>query len=273
MQFVFPILFAAAFDDLIKLAVMSVFVVFWILRQIAEAKKAAKAPRPPQPPVQPPQQAAQGDAVQGPAAADPMRAQVDAFLRRASGQSSGAPAGGGAAGPAMQKPRTPAMPNRDSIEILLGNEPVPANRPPLSEPLRQPETARQAPAPQSAATQLAQRSPRPPQRNSAARSKSVADHVAENVISAVDQIRNEVSHLGDRVAQADRQFSTQLQQKFDHEIGTLGDRHAERMQDQQQPVAAPVNPAVQIANLLASPDGMRQAVVINEVLRRPEERW
>jgi hypothetical protein len=259
-------LFAAAMDDLIKLAVMSVFVVFWILRQIAEAKKAAKAPRPPQ---QPPKQAGEGGAAQAPAATDPLRAQVDAFLRRAQGeQGPGAPVGGAVA---AQKPARPAMPDRDSIEILLGNEPVAANRPPLSEPLRRMNTP--APSPPRPAPPRPPRPTRSPQRTTSQRPKSVADHVAENVTSAIDQIRQDVSHLGERVAATDRQFDTQLQQKFDHEIGTLGDRHAARMQDQDQPVAGPVNPAIVIATLLANPDGMRQAMVINEVLRRPEERW
>jgi hypothetical protein len=266
MQSVLPMLFAAAMDDLIKLALMSVFVVFWILRQIAEAKKAAKAPRPPQ---LSPKQAGEGDAAQAPAVTDPLRAQVDAFLRRSQGEQGQAVPAGGAV--AAQKPARPTTPNRDSIEILLGNEPVAANRSPLSEPLRQtitstPSSTRPAPP----------RPPRPtrsPQRTTSARPKSVADHVAENVTSAVDQIRQEVSHLGERVTAVDRQFDTQLQQKFDHEIGTLGDRHAARVLDQDQPVVGPVNPAVIIATLLANPDGMRQAMVINEVLRRPEERW
>jgi hypothetical protein len=267
MQSVLPMLLAAAMDDLIKLAVMSVFVVFWVLRQIAEAKKAAKAPRPPQPP---PKQAGEGDAAQAPAATDPLRAQVDAFLRRAQGeQGQAAPAGGAVA---VQKPPRPATPSRDSIEILLGNEPVVANRSLLSEPLRQ-STAQSTPSPTRAAPPRPPRPTRSSQRTTSQRPKSVADHVAENVTSAVEQIRQEVSHLGERVTAVDRQFDSQLQQKFDHEIGTLGDRHAARVQDQDQPVAGPVNPAVIIATLLANPDGMRQAMVINEVLRRPEERW
>jgi hypothetical protein len=267
--FAAPLLLAALLDDLLKLIVPSVFVVFWVLSQIAEAKKKAKAPRPVQPPQQP---AGQGDAAQGRAAADPLREQVDAFLRRAGGQAPVAPAGGGAAGPAMQKPRPPATPNRDSIEILLGNEPVAANRPPLSEPLREMASTRSTPSSPVPAPPRRQRTPRPPQRGIAPQQQSVADHVAEHVTSAVRQISEEAAHLGDRVAESDRQFNTQLQQKFDHEIGTLGDRHALRVQDQ-QPAAAPVNPAVQIATLLASPDGMRQAMILNEVLRRPEERW
>jgi hypothetical protein len=269
MHFVFPFLFAALLDDLLKLVVPFVFLIFWVLSQIAEAKKKAKAPpRPAQPPVPPSQQ---GQAAQGPPAADPLREQVDAFLRRASGQAPAAPMGAGA-GPVVQNRPRPATPDRDSIEILLGNEPVAANRQPLSEPLSVSSSSKPTPpSPPKPAPPRPQRTQRS-QRVTAPRPKSVAEHVNENVTSAVNQIREEVSRLGERVVAADRQFDTQMQQKFDHEIGSLGDRHAERVQDQ-QPAVGPVNPAVIIATLLANPDGMRQAMIINEVLRRPEERW
>ncbi|HEY4232567.1 MAG TPA: hypothetical protein VGM76_04020 [Lacipirellulaceae bacterium] len=266
MHIIFPTLFAALLDDLLKLIVPSVFVVFWVLSQIAEAKKKAKAPRP----AQPPQPVGQAGAAQGQVAADPLREQVDAFLRRARDQAPAAPEGGGAAGAVMQKPRPMATPNRDSIEILLGNEPVAANRLSPSEPIRETASTRSSPSPP--APPRRQRTPAPPQRAAGQLGKSVSEHVADHVTSAVRQISDEAERLGERVAAVDRQFDTQLQQKFDHEIGTLGDRYASRVQDQ-QPAAAAVNPAVLIANLLGSPDGMRQAIVLNEVLRRPEERW
>jgi hypothetical protein len=275
MHIVFPLIFAAMLDELLKLVVPFVFLIFWVLSQIADAKKKAKAPRPAQPPVPSSKPAEKGNAQQAGAANDPMRAQVDAFLRRASGQTPTVAAGGAAAGAVLQNQRPAAAPNRDSIEILFGNDPASANRPPLSEPPRE-LAARSAPAtppaPSAPPPPRPQRTPRPPQRTAVPRSKSVADHVDEYVTSAARQISEEAARLGDRVTQGDRQFNSQLQQKFDHEIGTFGDRRTERAPDQ-QPIAAPVNPAVTIATLLANADGMRQAMIINEVLRRPEERW
>jgi hypothetical protein len=277
MHIAFPVVFAAMLDELLKLVVPFVFLIFWVLSQIAEAKKKAKSPRPAQPPVPSSKPAEIGNAPQAGAANDPLRAQVDAFLRRAGGQAPAAAAGGAAAGAAVQNPRPAAVPNRDSIEILFGNDPASANRPPLSQPPLDMAT-RSAPSLPTPSTPPVPTPPRPqrtsrsPQRAAAPRSKSVADHVDEYVTSTARQMSEEAARLGDRVTQGDRQFNSQLQQKFDHEIGTFGDRRNERAQEQ-QPVAAPVNPAVTIATLLANADGMRQAMIINEVLRRPEERW
>ena len=276
MHVEFPLMFAAMLDELLKLVVPFVFLIFWVLSQIAEAKKKAKAPRPAQPPIAPSKPAEKMNPPPGGAPNDPLRAQVDAFLRRAGGQAPGA-AGGAAVGAAVQNPRPAAAPNRDSIEILFGNDPASANKPPLSQPPRD-MAARSAPpssppsVPAMPAPPRPQRAQRSPQRAAAPRGKSVADHVNEHVAAAARQISEEAARLGDRVTQGDRQFASQLQQKFDHEIGTFGDRRTEPAQDQPA-AAAPVNPAVTIAALLGNADGMRQAMILNEVLRRPEERW
>jgi len=63
-----------------------------------------------------------------------------------------------------------------------------------------------------------------------------------------------------------------LQHKFDHGLGSLDARHASRMEEQKPTETAP-SQAAQMAALLSSPDGIRQAIVLNEILRRPEERW
>jgi hypothetical protein len=87
-------------------------------------------------------------------------------------------------------------------------------------------------------------------------------------------MRKDVSQLGERVSAVDRDFDTQLHQKFDHEIGTLGDRHLASMPDQQQDTTVVASgPIVEIAAMLATGEGVRQAVVLNEILRRPQERW
>jgi hypothetical protein len=100
----------------------------------------------------------------------------------------------------------------------------------------------------------------------------VAEHVAEHVADSTRQFSEEVSHLGERVKQADEQFDIQLQQKFDHELSSLAERRAP--QTQAEAAVAPVpSQAAQIAALLASTDGVRQAIVLNEILRRPEDRW
>ena len=100
----------------------------------------------------------------------------------------------------------------------------------------------------------------------------MADHVAERVGTASETFQKEVADLGSRVKQADAQFDVQLHQKFDHELSRFGDKSAAAT----SPPTAPVetkSPAAQIAALLASADGVRQAVVLNEILNRPTDRW
>jgi hypothetical protein len=264
-----PLLLAALLEELLKLVVPFVFLIFWVLSQIAEAKKKAKA-QPRQPAFPPLQSADKAKAALARAPGDPLREQVDTFLRRAAGAASADPNGAAVAGVEMQKAAL-SSPNRDTIEILLAKDPAATSRPALgslsrtSEPLR--PSGPQAP-PRRA------RAPRPPQRAGTSGSKSVSEHVAEHVVSTVEQMRKDVSQLGERVAAVDREFDTQMHQKFDHEIGTLGDRHLESMQEQpSEAKVAAASPIAEIAALLATGDGVRQAVVLNEILRRPQERW
>jgi hypothetical protein len=96
--------------------------------------------------------------------------------------------------------------------------------------------------------------------------------VASHVGAAVTEIRQEVSHLGEAVITADKQFDVQLQQKFDHQLGSLRQQQLTPLQDPR--LAPPVDtPASQIVAMLTNPAGVRQAIVVNEILRRPEDRW
>ena len=96
--------------------------------------------------------------------------------------------------------------------------------------------------------------------------------MAENVAGATERFREEVSHLGLRVKHADEQFDVQLQQKFDHDVGSLTESRSADAYEQKAASAAD-SPAAQIAAMLTTPEGARQAIVLNEILRRPEEQW
>lgn len=254
MNHQFPHLLAAGWNELISVLVGLLFLVFWVLGQIADVKK--KRAQPPRPPAVPPVPGGPQAAPRAqPAPVQPVRAQVDEFLRRALQQ--GQPQGARPAPP----PRPPVR--RDEIEVLVDDEPA---RTPLAEPLRPMGGAAAAPPP----IQPPRRHPL--RRVALGRPQSVAEHVAAHVGSAVEQIREEVSHLGESVITADEQFDVQLQHKFDHKLGALSARHTSRVEDQQAAVKADT-PASQIAAMLASPEGVRQAIVVNEILRRPEERW
>jgi hypothetical protein len=85
----------------------------------------------------------------------------------------------------------------------------------------------------------------------------------------VKAIAQQADALGDDVALADERMEAHLHSRFDHKLGTL------------MPEASVVSKQVSQANdatkefreLLMRPGGMRQLIIANEILRRPEERW
>src|SRR5690606_8074379 len=81
-------------------------------------------------------------------------------------------------------------------------------------------------------------------------------------------IRQPAPRLGEEVAQADDRMQAQLQQKFDHRVGTLAP-----VTTAAPKTAAAATAAREFRELLARPGGMRQIIIANEILRRPEERW
>ena len=86
-------------------------------------------------------------------------------------------------------------------------------------------------------------------------------------------VGDQASRLGQTIIQDDQQFDQQLKAKFDRTVGTLtgsGVAEAERATAAANEAA---RPASQIATLLASPDGVQQAIIVNEILRRPSDRW
>jgi hypothetical protein len=248
---------AARFEDLLKILPVFLFLIFWVMGQIAEAKKKARAAKtgPQVPPIP-------GNKEAAAAPPDPLRQQVDEFLRRAGGQ---APAPPAAAEAMATKTARPGNADRDRIEILVASDSASPMRPTTLPP----RGAAAAPPPLPSQTQALSRAQRPPRRPR----QSVAEHVAEHVTSAVKQMGDETARLGERVASVDRQFGAQLQQRFDHEIGTFADRRNARPTDAQPAAQSAENPVLEMAKLLSSGDGMRQAVVLNEIFRRPEERW
>jgi hypothetical protein len=242
--------------DIGELLVGLVALIFVIIRQLFEANKNANANRA-KPPVIP--QPQNPNKAPGPVAgqqADPLRAQVEEFLRRA-----GRP-------PQQNQPRPQSGP-ASQIEVLL--TPVQPEQRTMGQPLRQAEW-RQTPAsvaapPQSAAgTERARNAAR----NKPRKRKSVAEHVAEQVTSRAESLGAQASKLGQRIAAEDQQFDTQIKAKFDHAVGTLGGSGS--TSTEQSPLSADT-PAAQLAAMLANPGGIRQAVLVNEILRRPSDRW
>jgi hypothetical protein len=97
----------------------------------------------------------------------------------------------------------------------------------------------------------------------------VASHVQQHLNSR--EFDQRASQLGS-VDQEERAFEAHVHQTFDHQVGHL----ATRSEEPAPGVAAPAAPAVSsqtVAALLANPQNLRGAVVLNEILQRPTERW
>ena len=101
-------------------------------------------------------------------------------------------------------------------------------------------------------------------------SGNVAEHVRTRGAS-----RN-ISTLGSRsldsqVAQADENLEEHVHDVFDHQLGRLGDTPGETAK--KSGAAIPPTAAAGLAAMLANPGRIRQAIVLSEILQRPEHRW
>ena len=88
------------------------------------------------------------------------------------------------------------------------------------------------------------------------------------------------AQLGQEVAEADEQMEAHIHEKFDHQIGTLKSTLAKTPIPQQEHVQSHDDISTiegtlgkQLASLLKNRDGMRRAIVLSEILTRPEDRW
>lgn len=227
--------------------------VLWGIKQIADATKQGQQP---EKAAEPPRQAeavAPRPAARPGEQADPLRSQVEEFLRRS--------------GRAPQADR--GQPARRDIEVLIDEESVP--RRVAGEPVR----PAAAPIPAAASAPRPTPTPtadiRPVRRSVTPKTRrTLAERAVERAAIRADKVAEMGSHLGQRIIQDDHQFDAQLKAKFDHTIGTLGGSSAAAVK---QVPAPPDSPAGRIAAMLASPSGVRQAIVLNEIFNRPSDRW
>jgi hypothetical protein len=253
-----PHILLADIGEVIGAAVGLIALVLWVIQRIAEASKAMR----PQPArgADGPMEAELQPAGQQPVGqqADPLRNQVEEFLRRAGGQQGNQ--GGG--------PQRRMSPSQD-VEVLLGEESLSERRLPSSQ-LR---PAGQRPAARSTAPKQPAPSDQRPARRSVVpkKRKSLAERADERSAARAKNLERQVSSLGKRVIEEDQQFDTELKAKFDHTVGTLADQTT--VSPVELTPAEPSSSAVQIAAMLANPDGVRQAIILNEILNRPSDRW
>jgi hypothetical protein len=98
-----------------------------------------------------------------------------------------------------------------------------------------------------------------------------------------EEFTKRTTQLGSEVAQADKEIDDHLHQVFDHHVSKLEFVPGEAATPpvvvgpveltEQSLLDIPATFATGLTDLLADPDSVRQAIVLNEVLHRPEERW
>jgi hypothetical protein len=129
----------------------------------------------------------------------------------------------------------------------------------------------------------ARRPPPPPVQAEVVGERPVGGQVGQHVAQYLDeeQFQRRESQLGKEVAQADRQIDQHLQQVFSHPVSkleavpgeTAGPPTAAGPSGAEETSEASADVAAGLFNLLSTPDSLRQAILLNEILQRPEERW
>lgn len=129
-------------------------------------------------------------------------------------------------------------------------------------------------------------SPTQPVRVEAATEPPVGGQVEEHVKKYLDvqAFSRRSEELGEEVAQqVDREIDQHLHQVFDHRVSQLelvgGEAAAPpaatfEASDTTEDAAAESTPvAVGVLDLIGNPESLRQAIILNEILQRPEARW
>lgn len=129
-------------------------------------------------------------------------------------------------------------------------KPPPAQRPPqrLEEVISEVEIVDAAPRP--------------------AREQGVAEHVRSYINTS--DIAEHAEHLGERIQNVDERVADRLGEKFDREVARLDDGNS--VTDQSHSPADRGQASVvsqDLIQMLSSPQSLRQAILVSEILRRP----
>jgi len=242
-------------DDVVRILIIVFFIVIpavsALIGKLKEAQKeAAKRARGGGAPGGPKPRAPQAGARRP----DAVRDEVAEFLRRAQGR-------GGAreAGP-PRAPRQPAQP--------LPQAPPPARPQPPPRP------------PKPAFRPLAPRVEEPLEVVEVVEEQELGTGVSRHVQQYLGgkEIDKHARRLGEEVVESDERLEEHLHKAFDHDLGRLGHLPGEAPQaesDQSAPAGPelPATAAAGFAALMSEATSAGQAIIFNEILRRPEDRW
>ncbi len=169
-----------------------------------------------------------------------MARDIEEFLRKAAERRKQAQQGGGQPA-APQRPAQPApVPQQRPVA------PPPAQRQPYSPPPTTP--SRQPPQRQPVEAEVVW-----------SNRESVAAHVQAHI--STRSIAEHASQLGQEVGLADDKLEQRLHEKFDHSVGTLG--HLDT-------TGEGATSGDDLLQLLRNPQSLRQAILLSEILKRPE---
>ncbi len=110
-------------------------------------------------------------------------------------------------------------------------------------------------------------------------SEHVRSHVADPVRTDLDesQFSSRSAQLGAQVGQSDERLEERLHDKFDHQLGALdvGSGGVNAVETGEAAVLSEVPPAAAagLSALLGSRARLRQAIILHEIMQRPENRW
>jgi len=220
-------------SDVIGVIVFLVILIISAISQAIGKAKEAQQQQRPRPPVRP--------AGPAPNPQDPVVRELDEFLRRA--------AAGGKAQPKRAPPRqqaAPVRPQPQAARPVAPRAPAAPKAPPVL--VAQPVLAQ-------AAEELEEIPPE--------------SAVVERLSQAAEQRLSSQGRqpFGTGVAQAQRRTSERRSRDFSHQVGQL----AGAKQDAETEL--PATAAAGLAAMLASPTDVRQAILLSEILQRPEHRW
>lgn len=97
------------------------------------------------------------------------------------------------------------------------------------------------------------------------RHESLEQHVRRHMDTR--DVSEHASHLAETLEQADERMEERLNQKFDHEVGTFeGDVTRDAATVDQGPISQVASDMIELIN---NPKTLRQAIIMSEILNRP----
>ncbi len=106
------------------------------------------------------------------------------------------------------------------------------------------------------------------QRDRDLRHESVAEHVKSHIDSS--DIAEHAEHLGDRIQSTNQRVASRLQKKFEHDVSKIDDLPSVQDDHVASVTQGAVSQAAKdLVAMFRSPQSVRQAIMISEILKRP----